>query len=120
LWQYQKEWTIVPEQANYYQVELIPFDRSKILRLFISQTPQIQVLPYPNPAKDILYIKIFNTTNLKLIAFVFSAFGQPENQFAVDAKLDTVTINIQDLPSGLHVILLTDGNQVFPVKFIKE
>jgi hypothetical protein len=110
----------IPEQTNYYQVELVPLDKSRILRLFVSQTPQVQILPYPNPAKDILNVKISNTSNLKLFAFVFSAFGHPETQFAVDAKLDTVTMDVQELSSGMHVILLTDGNQVFPVKFIKE
>ncbi len=106
--------------VNYYQVELIPADRSKILRIFVSQTPQISVIPFPNPTKDILNIKIVNTNNLKLVAFIFSPFGQPEQQVLVDAKLDVVTLDVQNLARGVHVIFLTDGNQVFPTKFIKE
>lgn len=110
----------VPDVVNYYQVELIPLDKSKIIRVFVSQTPQVSVIPYPNPTKDILNIKILNTNNLKLVAFIFSPFGQPEQQLVVDAKLDVVTLDVQSLARGVHVIFLTDGNQVFPTKFIKE
>ncbi len=110
----------IPNQVNYYQVELIPSDKSRILRVFVTETPRVLVLPFPNPAKDILNIRISNTSNLKLYAFVFSPFGAPEKQFTIDAQLDVITFDIQSLPSGLHAIILTDGNQVFSTKFLKE
>lgn len=109
-----------PNQINYYQVELIPSDKSNILRLFVGNTPKVTVLPFPNPAKDILNVKIFNTSNLRLYAFVFSPFGLPEKQFSIDAKLDVITFDIQALAKGLHALVLTDGNQTFSTKFLKE
>lgn len=108
-------------QVNYYKVELIPVETTPVNRIYVSDQPKVKMLVYPNPVVfnyDVLSMKIFNVSNLRLIGFLYNQYGKPLKQIDVTTTLDTASMYVYDLSNGLYVLWLTDGTQVYSSKFI--
>ncbi len=63
---------------------------------------------YPNPAKDVLYIK--NTNNAQSYVLISNIIGQTVKR--VDLKSETTKVNISDLESGVYIYTLYENNKV--------
>lgn len=108
-------------QVNYYKVELIPVETTPVNRIYVSNQPKIKMLVYPNPVVynyDVLSMKLFNVSNIRVIGFLYNQFGKPLKQIDVTTVKDTGIMNVYDLSNGLYVLWLTDGTQVYSAKFI--
>ncbi|MCW3076899.1 MAG: hypothetical protein JWO32_1508 [Bacteroidetes bacterium] len=108
-------------QTNYYKVELVPYEVSPILRVYVADQPKKQMLVFPNPVSnsyDVLGVKIFNVSNTRVIGFLYNQFGKPLREYDLVTTLDMTAINVYDLANGLYVLWLTDGNQAFASKFV--
>lgn len=69
---------------------------------------------YPNPTKEVLYIKQTNTFIFKSYTIYDIAVREIEsNEF-------TEQINVRPLPKGIYWIVLSDGDKRYKQKFIKE
>jgi len=71
---------------------------------------------YPNPAKDILYVK---SSASKAVQFVISnTLGQTLAAGTLNATLNH--ISVENLPKGVYIIQLTGLNQTWVERFVKE
>jgi hypothetical protein len=107
--------------VNYYKIELPGVETSPVQRVYLTTTPQASLLMYPNPIVneyDVLYLKIFNANNLRVVGFLYNQFGKPMRTLDITTKVDLANLYINDLENGLYVIWLTDGTQLFRGKFI--
>jgi len=109
-------------QTNYYKAEIFsPFESSPIVRLYLTDAPKARMMTYPNPVvnqSDILGIKIYNTSNIRVKGFLYNQYGKPLRDYDLTTKGDITSIDVYDLANGLYVLWLTDGNQAFSSKFI--
>jgi hypothetical protein len=110
-----------PNAVNYYKVELTNIETSPVRRVYVGENSVITMLLFPNPIvyySDVLNVKIFNATNLRLVGFIFNQYGKPMRQVDITTKVDAANLYINDLSNGLYVIWLTDGTMVYSSKFI--
>jgi len=73
---------------------------------------------YPNPAKDVLQIKLENSPqNIKKVQ-LYTVLGQKLNSFTMD---DTQYIlKMQDLANGVYIVEVTVGEQVIRQRIVKK
>jgi beta-glucanase (GH16 family) len=76
---------------------------------------------YPNPFNDQIFLQ-FNQQDLEsLIINLYAANGQRIEQFTKHISGNSVQIDgLQDLPSGLYVLMYTLDDEVHAVKLMKE
>jgi len=80
-----------------------------------SVSPSFMV--YPNPAKDVLYIK--NTNNTQSYVLISNIIGQTVKK--IELKDQTTKANISDLQSGVYIYTLYENNVVsISKKLIKK
>jgi len=63
---------------------------------------------YPNPAKDVLYIK--NTNNAQSYVLINNIIGQTVKK--VELKSEITKVNISNLESGVYIYTLYENNKV--------
>ena len=75
------------------------------------------VSAYPNPAKDVININL----NGSLTSADLTVYDMAGKQVLVTSLNDTENqVNISSLASGMYIVKLINGNQVFDSKFVKE
>ncbi len=73
----------------------------------IEEAEMQAVQVYPNPAKDVLTVKAENLNSV----VIYNAMGQ--KVFAQDVDANELTINTNDLESGIYMVrIVADGNEV--------
>ena len=81
--------------------------------LFNSET---SLSVYPNPTKDILYIKPLD--NQKFDVSIYSITGQLVSQYS---NLDNNQIDIKNLEKGIYILKITSQNNIIHIqKIIKD
>lgn len=108
-------------QVNYYRVELVPFESSPVSRIYVTDQVRSSMLVYPNPVtqtSDLLSLKFFNASNIRVIGFLFNQYGKPLRELDIKSNLDRAETPVYDLANGLYVLWLSDGINVFSSKFI--
>lgn len=108
-------------QVNYYKVELVPFESSPVSRIYVTDQPKSSMLVFPNPVLntyDLLNLKFFNVSNIRVIGFIFNQYGKPLKEIDLTTNIDLAETPVYDLANGLYVLWLTDGFTVYSSKFI--
>ncbi|MBA3662648.1 MAG: T9SS type A sorting domain-containing protein [Bacteroidetes bacterium] len=109
-------------QNNYYKAEIFsPYESSPIIKVFVTNQPKPRMLTYPNPVVntyDVLGVKIFNVSNVRLIGYLYNQYGKPLREYDLTTKLDVTSVDVYDLSNGLYILWLTDGKQAFSSKFV--
>jgi hypothetical protein len=112
----------VLNQTNHYKIQLDPYyETSQARSVYVSQTANLKMLVYPNPVylyNDILTLKIFNASNIRVIGFLYDQFGNAIRTLDLTTKVDLTTLETGGLENGVYLIWVTDGNQAFSSKFI--
>lgn len=70
--------------------------------------------PYPNPTKEILYIGILD--NRPVTFEIYNLIGQK----VIHGENVETGINVSEIPSGMYVIEVNDGQKKLSKKFVKE
>jgi hypothetical protein len=74
------------------------------------------VNPYPNPAQDILNISLPTIFSEDLTLSLCNSFGQLKKAIKIDFEKvsddNTLQLNIDDLPNGMYVLHVIDGNNI--------
>jgi hypothetical protein len=74
------------------------------------------VVIYPNPVDDVLYVRYENSALEKVE--IFDAKGRLLLQQKITGQLEA--IHVSSLPAGVYVLKLTGKNNVKHIKFIKQ
>jgi hypothetical protein len=87
-----------------------------------SSSPVINGVPitvYPNPAKDIIYIKGIESKEATGTANVFTIQGQLIQSRSIVGG-DTSSIDISSLPKGLYIMQVKVNKQLYNTRFTKQ
>ncbi len=75
-----------------------------------------EVNPYPNPATDVLNISLPTIFSEDLTLSLYNGFGQLKKAIKIDFEKvsddNTIQLNIDDLPNGMYVLHVIDGNNI--------
>ena len=74
---------------------------------------------YPNPTRDILNIKLSNSSELPTKYQIYNMLGQVVKQKQISATTD-LSVSTSELQSGLYFIKLTNAVNAVSLRFIKE
>ncbi|WP_299333982.1 T9SS type A sorting domain-containing protein [uncultured Psychroserpens sp.] len=74
---------------------------------------------YPNPTKDILNIKLSNTSDLPDAYTVYNVLGQVITSKIIQQD-DDLSIDAQNLSEGIYYVKISKGNNSSTVSFIKN
>jgi hypothetical protein len=81
----------------------------------VEEIGEDDVMVYPNPARDILYIENCQQGT----AIVYNVTGQVMGEYLINDQLNT--INVSSFESGLYIIKIVDhNNEVSSMKFFKN
>ena len=75
---------------------------------------------YPNPTYDLLQIQLNNPQQLKAVVEVYNLSGALELKQILNEKAPVISLDVGDLPKGLHLIKLIVGSNVYLDKFVKR
>jgi len=107
------------ETIHIYSV-LWTIDSTTLAIIDISED-HLNIEIFPNPTEDILNIKLNKKIEEKLIIKVFSITGQELITKTIYKYIDTISLNIKNLSSGIYIIKFQFGNGlVITRKIIKS
>ncbi|MEI7802319.1 MAG: glycosyl hydrolase family 18 protein [Bacteroidota bacterium] len=88
------------------------------MRLEYSEVGASQLLVYPNPVSEILFLKLNGIDEIKSIG-IFNLFGQKLNERNIIQSDNSASINVAELSSGIYFVTIgtTNGN-IFRKQFI--
>jgi hypothetical protein len=104
--------------VSYYRLKMVDIDGkftySKVIQM--SYDANIQIMLYPNPVTDILYIKLSDAQ--PAFAIVLNNTGQTvkKEKFTGNAA----TINLSDVPKGIYTVKINQGDKQSVVKVVKQ
>jgi hypothetical protein len=110
--------------TNYYRLKQVDnnqmFTHTRIISVLIKSDPQIDITLSPNPATNILFVKITGADPGQADLKLMGQNGKLYKTLPVVCKKDEVnfSINIEDLPKGLYYIRFS-GVINHSIKFIK-
>lgn len=87
---------------------------SKELSTNTGTIPEMEALTFPNPASDVLHVKTSGSPNVVLL--LFDLYGR---QFPCK-PIDTQTIDISNLSSGIYTLKIIDSGAINFSKFVKK
>lgn len=110
---------------NYYRIrqmkqDLSVFESEKRLIVFRNSNNS-DLLAYPNPTKNYLYIEVLDAVDTEGGAFIYNTLGELVAKYDFRANTTVLEIKTNDLQKGIYLVVLqyTDGNRK-TVKFLKE
>ena len=77
---------------------------------------------FPNPVEDLVNIQMDLKENIDLDIYVINLLGNViicKNK-KLDQGINTLTINIKDLPSGIYFLNFSDGKEIISQRIIKN
>jgi hypothetical protein len=107
-------------QANFYRVQLMPYELSEIRRVFVSAKPMRLLTPYPNPLLKTdgnLNLRLYGVENVHAEGFLYNQSGNRLRALDLTTKGEHASLYVGDLDEGVYVIWLTEGTQAFSCKF---
>jgi|GEM_PF-6369308 len=93
---------------NYYRLKQIDFDGHYTYSKIIVVRPNLtakQIVFYPNPVQDVLYIDNF-TTEETLNVMIYNLMGEKVQQFL---NINNSKIQLDQLPKGVYILQVEDG-----------
>ncbi len=87
-----------------------------------SLSGNLQVTPFPNPAKEVVYLKLDGETSGDIQLQVLNVQGQPVQQqfIAADEVSPVLSLNAANLPTGMYWVNLRDDLNMRTVKVFIE
>ncbi|MBQ0768493.1 MAG: VCBS repeat-containing protein [Bizionia sp.] len=82
--------------------------------LSVDEFTNKDIIVYPNPSKEEIFVKNHNLTDTKVI--IHNMNGQRVFNF----KKEKNSINIKNLQTGIYILTLQQGNKLYQHKIIKE
>lgn len=107
-----KDW-LDPTNTDVTTLDLLPNPLS-----IDEQTLEEVVSIYPNPTKDIINIRVSNTSE-NLNYEIINALGQRVKSGKLDSS-DTTALSVADISAGLYFVKLSSGTATMIQKIIKE
>jgi len=81
----------------------------------------IDVELWPNPVEDKLYLNVQNTANQRLELSLTDMFGRIIlTQLVNTLESNTITLNLEDLTSGIYQVQLKSGNKHSVLRIVKR
>jgi hypothetical protein len=90
---------------------------SQVVNTVQGKTGFIQV--YPNPVKDVLKFTFATAANGASLA-MYTQAGAFVNTWYIPQGTTEYSLQVQDLPAGMYVLQLNNGNTTTATKFIKQ
>jgi len=84
------------------------------------RTKNTDIILYPNPAQNNLYIKLNTENNSSIKYDILDLMGRTLESSEVDVQNTLGMINIDKLNAGNYIIRITQGDKQFIKKFIKQ
>ncbi|MEI6185437.1 MAG: T9SS type A sorting domain-containing protein, partial [Bacteroidota bacterium] len=112
--------------AIYYRLQMFDKDGhstySKVVMITLKTTFEIGL--YPNPAKDRLNVKIYNSRSLNGTLYVTDIQGRVllQQSLNLDANVDgnSVYVNTTSLNTGNYLVVIKDENGIEQKQFMKQ
>ena len=101
----QHAWYNKPDNDIDYFEEIFAFINDSGTPTGISAVTQEDILVYPNPAKDKIYVHGNNIDKVEL----FNSLGQCQQQTSASEQ-DHILIDVQDLSAGIYLLKVTNRN----------
>ncbi len=87
------------------------------LKFESNETVSNQLLIYPNPADEVLILKLFDRDEIKSVS-VFNSTGQQLNSVEINSAAESTCVNIKSLTAGFYFIsVMTSTGNIFQQKF---
>ncbi|MBO4739298.1 MAG: T9SS type A sorting domain-containing protein [Bacteroidales bacterium] len=101
----QHAWYNKPDNDIDYFEEIFAFFNTGRSTTGIAAATQNDILVFPNPAKNNLYVSGNNICTVE----VFNCLGQCQSKTSAMSQ-DYISIDVQALPAGLYLLKITDNN----------
>ena len=119
---------VMAEEGKVYTLTAKGAQNSSTYPLILNTTPatsvgdlnSLTIKVFPNPANDVLKLKIDPLPSTKLSFHILNSLGQEVKQIAINQRQADLNLNISDLPPGIYHYILTSGKGYWEGKFIKE
>ncbi|MFI5132238.1 MAG: T9SS type A sorting domain-containing protein [Chitinophagales bacterium] len=109
----------------YYRLKLITIagaiKYSNIINFNLGKTGAVNLLIYPNPAKDIIQVQAIAATNTKMKVDILDLSGKLITTSAVSLQRGTNVITLDglsDKPGGVYLAMVYVGNELFRQKIV--
>lgn len=111
--------------SNFANFRLGPIDGSACDTLGINsvealEKPKADISVYPNPAEDVLNIRLLNAIPKKPIVYIFNSLGALVYHSKFENAVHTLRLNDLNLSKGLYWIKIMNGNDSFVKRFVVE
>jgi hypothetical protein len=111
--------------SNFANFRLGPIDGSGCDTLGINsvealEKPKADISVYPNPAKDVLNIRLLNTIPKKPNVYIFNSLGALIYQGQFENVIHVLKLSDLNLSKGLYWIKILNGNDSFVKRFVVE
>lgn len=87
--------------------------------LAVNEISESNMIVYPNPVKENLFIQHNGMLNKNYTASIFSLMGARVLEEKLSAA-SPLAIDVSKLVSGLYVLRISDGNSSWQMKFVKQ
>ncbi len=78
------------------------------------------VMIYPNPVKDVLYISFNYRDEQTNEVLIYNAIGNLISTTKLNTNENEVTINVSSLPSGVYFVKIAVGQKLEVIKLVKQ
>ena len=95
------------------------FTYSKILSVRLSDLALAALTVYPNPATDLITIKLAQSIHSKSILKVTDAIGRTVIEKNIATSQNSIPLNVQHLAAGKYFIMVQNGGEFIRQSFIK-
>ncbi len=107
--------SITPSGVGYFSTWRNVFKNDKLVSLQEAVSRGFEL--YPNPAKDVVYIKLPNSGAAAV--YVYNSLGQKVRELVIEGS-STFEFNVSSLTAGIYVLEIQQGRTGFTKKLIKE
>jgi len=111
--------------SNFANFRLGPIDGSGCDTLGINsvealEKPKADISVYPNPAKELLNIRLLNTIPKKPNIYIFNSLGALIYQGKFENVIHVLKLSDLNLSKGLYWMKIMNGNDSFVKRFVVE